>query len=695
MGALLQFIGDGGHTLAAALFAALGIFSLRGRDGTPERALLTAALLLTACWALYISFGGVARPLSGLVESVRNAGWLLLMFVILRQGESLRESRRRGEMLAICAVYVAIAGLLAAQCFIDLVWRQMSAEGDLNHLLVRVSLMLRMMTAIGGLMLAHNLYGSAAPAGRARIALLMGALAAMWTYDLNLYAIAYAAMDRADELYALRGVMMAMLAPIIALGLQRGGAGQLRLSRAATFRSLSIVAVGLYVMVLAAVVAMVELIAGPHARLVEIGALFLMALLALLLLPSPRFRARLKVQVAKHFFQHRYDYRLEWLRFGDTIGRPGESAPPLGVRAVKAVAEITESPAGMLLLRDDSGRLMVETHWNWPGSTADAAGLDNDAVAGLERADWIVDVDRVRQGDAKVPIPDWMTQDQRIWALVPLLHYNRLIGAILLTRPPLDRRLDWEDFDMLRAAGRQVATYISEAQGQQALDDAQRFDEFNRRFAFIIHDVKNLVSQLSLLARNAQRHADNPDFRADMVLTLQESVGKMNDLLARLSQHNKARAEEPRAVDLGEIARRIGQGRARQHPVEVTGDAPPALADPARVEQILAHLVQNAIEASAPDTMVRLKLESDERSARISVIDQGCGMTAEFVRRELFKPFSSSKAGGFGIGAFEARTLAEAMGGRIEVESRPGAGSIFTLILPLVEPAQMTTGKAA
>src|SRR3546814_9638874 len=156
-------------------------------------------------------------------------------------------------------------------------------------------------------------------------------------------------------------------------------------------------------------------------------------------------------------------------------------------------------------------------------------------------------------------------------------------------------------FDMLRAAGRQAASYLSEAQGQRALDDAQRFEEFNRRFAFIIHDVKNLVSQLSLLARNAERHADNPDFRADMVLTLKESVGKMNDMLARLSQHNKGRAEEPRPMALRDVAEQVTRTRSRQHAIAVTGDAPPVLADPARVEQIVTHLLQNAIDASNPE----------------------------------------------------------------------------------------------
>ena len=208
-----------------------------------------------------------------------------------------------------------------------------------------------------------------------------------------------------------------------------------------------------------------------------------------------------------------------------------------------------------------------------------------------------------------------------------------------------------------------------------------------------MHDVKNLVSQLSLLARNAERHADNPDFRADMVLTLKESVGKMNDMLARLSQHNKGRAEEPRPMALREVAEQVARTRSRQHEISVTGDAPPVMADPARVEQIVTHLLQNAIDASEPQSSVEMRLSADDQGASLAVIDQGRGMTAEFIRRELFKPFSSSKAGGFGIGAFEARALAQAMDGRIDVESKPGVGSRFTLRLPLAQ--QDMRGKAA
>ncbi|SCW88053.1 putative PEP-CTERM system histidine kinase [Sphingobium faniae] len=693
MSILLQFVGNWGHALAATLFAALGIFILRRRDGEVEPRLMAAALLMTSCWALYVSFGGVGQSLSGWGESVRNAAWLLLMFVMLRRGPA----GRTGPIFAIGLVYAAVVGLLMLQSFTDFVAQQLSDESELHHPLTLLSLILRMMTAVGSLVLVHQLYTAWPVRDRGRVILLLAALAAMWTYDFSLYAVGYFAPGHMHALYALRGVMMALLAPIIAVSLRKELPGRLKLSRSLTFQSLSVAAVALYVILFAAATVLIELIAGPYARVMEIGGVFFMAVTALILLPSPQLRALWKVQVAKHFFQHRYDYRTEWMRFGETIGRPGSDAPALGERVAKAVADITDSSGALLLLRGEDGQLMFETHWNWDSDFPETPLLSREVALRLEQTGWIIDIEAAQGDAAAMPLPDWTKGDGRGWALVPLIHFGKLIGAILLARPPIDRRLDWEDLDMLRAAGRQAATYISEAQGQEALSDAQRFDEFNRRFAFIMHDVKNLVSQLSLLARNAERHADNPEFRADMILTLKESVGKMNDLLARLSQHNKGRTEEPRSMMLRDMADGVARSRARQHPVRVTGDALPVMADPVRVEQILVHLLQNAIDASTPDSPVELRLFTQRDRAGVEIVDHGTGMTAEFVRRELFKPFSSSKTGGFGIGAFEARELAAAMGGRIDVESKPGVGSRFTLRLPLASEgiSTMRKGEAA
>lgn len=685
MGATLQFIGDWGHALAAALFAAVGIYLLRRRTEAAELRLLAVAALVTSCWALYVSFGGVSTPLSGIGESVRNAAWLLAMLFLLRRGPVGRTS----TIGAVVAVYAAVAGMILLQSFIDVSWHQIAVDRDVHRALMAVSLILRMLTAIGCLLLVHQLYAAWPARERGGMPLLLGALAAMWTYDLNLYTLSYVVPDRVDELYALRGLLMAVLAPVMAAGLRKDIATRVQFSRALTFHSLSVVAIALYMILLVAAVILVELIAGPYARLIEIGAVFFASVSAMVLLPSRQVRAFWKVQVAKHFFQHRYDYRAEWMRFGETIGRPGTDAAPLGQRVSKAVADITESPAAILFLRDDSGACAFETDWNWGAGLPDGAHLPADLARRMEEG-WIIDLGRA---ESRSLVPDWLDHEPRAWALTPLIHYGRLIGVILLARPPIDRRLDWEDFDMLRAAGRQAATYISEAQGQQALDDARRFDEFNRRFAFIIHDVKNLVSQLSLLARNAERHADNPQFRADMVLTLKESVGKMNDMLARLSQHNKARPEEPRPLDVRALVAHVARSRGRHHPVEIEGDAPRAMADPVRTEQIVTHLLQNAIDASPAGSPVVLRLSADGPDAVLDIIDKGTGMSAEFVRRDLFKPFSSSKAGGFGLGAFEARSLAEAMGGRVEVESKPGAGTRFTVRLPRAPSAAITPDR--
>jgi putative PEP-CTERM system histidine kinase len=236
----------------------------------------------------------------------------------------------------------------------------------------------------------------------------------------------------------------------------------------------------------------------------------------------------------------------------------------------------------------------------------------------------------------------------------------------------------------LRLAGRQVASYLAESRGQEELLDAKRFDEFNRRFAFIMHDIKNLVSQLTLVARNAERHADNPKFRADMVATIQSSVDKMNDLLARLSQHNRGRMDGARTVSLRAVVEAVVANKRGAHPLHVDGRSDIlALADPLRLEQALAHLVQNAIDASPEEEPVAITIDHGDDGAVLAIIDKGNGMSAEFVRNRLFRPFASTKEGGFGIGAYEARTLVAAMGGRLEVTSREGKGSRFEIILPV------------
>ena len=167
-----------------------------------------------------------------------------------------------------------------------------------------------------------------------------------------------------------------------------------------------------------------------------------------------------------------------------------------------------------------------------------------------------------------------------------------------------------------------------------------------------------------------------------MVATLQDSVGKMNALLARLAPKDHGRGEAPRPIGLRKIAEQLAARKSDAHPIRIAaGPECDAMADPVRLETALTHLVQNAIDASQADQPVCLAVGSDENEAWIAIEDSGVGMDEEFVRDKLFRPFSSSKTGGFGIGAFEARSLVSEMGGRIDVDSRAGEGTRFTITL--------------
>jgi putative PEP-CTERM system histidine kinase len=412
-----------------------------------------------------------------------------------------------------------------------------------------------------------------------------------------------------------------------------------------------------------------------------------MSISALLILPSGRFKAWVNVMIAKNFSQHRYDYRSEWMRFADTIGCPSHDAAPFYERVIKSLADIFDSPGGLIFVPNDEGRLTLQARWNWSTAQIPANCATSQTMPFFESTEYILAMDDMRAGkDNRCDpgaVPQWLYDEDRAWAVVPLVHFGKLAGLAILSRPRLPRALDWEDLDMLRVVGRQLASYLAEAASQQALAENRQFEQFNRRFAFVMHDIKNLVSQLSILARNAEKHADNPEFQVDMVDTLRASVDKMNELLARLSQHNKTKHNPPTAIDIGETVMHAVHSSRLVYPVDAQlASGLFVFADPSRVETIIGHLVQNAIEATPDGAPVKITSRAQGKQVAVIIIDTGIGMSESFIADQLFKPFESAKQSGFGIGAYEARALALSMGGHLRVESRPGKGTVFTLLLP-------------
>lgn len=682
------------HALAASLFATLTLWQARAGARHPGQRLLLASYALTACWAWLgaLALGGALVPLA---ETARNLGWVALLYGLSDfDGETGQRQR------AVRLVYGAVAAVLGLQFIADGLPLLISL-GRAEPTAAIAALGLRTIAAAGALVLVHNLYGKIGAGGLTSLRLSMIALALMWTYDLLLYSVAHFDGQSFSTLNGWRGAAVALSAPLLALGARRSGNWRIRLSRAATFQSLSLLAICGYFGVMTVLATAMRSAGWDWARVAAIGALAVMTIAAMVLVPSRRARNWATVKIAKHLFEHRYDYRSEWLRFTETLGRVGADAAPLGERVIRAFADIVDAPAGLLLVAGDTGHIELAAAWNWPDPFVADGDVDSDRVfwTSLEANGRIVELDAHRQArgferDRDLVVPEWMIRDADAWAAVPLLHHGRLVGIVLLAGPEYRRALDWEDFDLLRTAGRQAASSLAEAHGQQALSNAQRFEEFNRRFAFILHDIKNLVSQLSLLSRNAERHADNAEFRADMVATLKSSVGKMNDLLARLAPHGALRNERATPVALDDLLDEVVGAKRRDHRIELASDGGlVALADPLQLEQALGHLLQNAIDASPADQPVLVRARRLGSWVVIEIIDCGCGMDSDFVRNRLFQPFASTKQDGFGVGAFEARALIAAMGGRLSVDSRPGRGSRFTVRLTAA-PAPAATAPA-
>lgn len=414
------------------------------------------------------------------------------------------------------------------------------------------------------------------------------------------------------------------------------------------------------------------------------------------LLFSERLNARLKVFVSKHFVPFRYDYREEWLRLIDTLVST-DTDLPLPERVIKALAEIVGSPAGMLWTRaDESRQLMALSGWNMQSLPEAGIAIDDPMIVFMLERQWIIDTAELSRRPelyAGLQRPLWLDTFPDGLLIVPLISNATLTGLIMLHQPGSNFRLSFEEIDLLRTSGRQVAAFLAQYEADQKLAEGRQFEAFNRLTAFVMHDLKNLIAQQSMMLRNAAKHKGNPAFIEDVMATIDNSVLRMNKLLQQLKSGEATGTRQcVRAAAV--LADAVERCRGRE-PVPQFSDTASDLQiwiDRERFTAVLVHLIRNAQEATARDGSVHVAVGMADNGVAITIEDDGCGMEPEFIRTRLFRPFDTTKGSkGMGIGAYQARTLILDAGGSLQVDSEPGVRTRFTILLPLRESAAVTS----
>jgi putative PEP-CTERM system histidine kinase len=631
---------------------------------------VTAAWAMSVAWSWEVPFDGLA----GWLELARGATWYGLILHLYRRSITVH----RQLMPAFITMGLLALLLVSGLPLFDLLANQPMLSLWSAGIAVRLGL------AVCNLLLLENLYLNNPDETRWHVNLLCVALGGLFSYDLLICADGLMYHRLSLVLAEGRAPVTALVAPLLVLsaGRNRRWKADISVSREVVFHSATLIVSGLFLLSLAATGELFRHTGSDWGQVAEIALGFAGVLTVAVLTTSASARSRLRATIVDHFFAHRYDYRREWMRCLETLTVP-QAHTGLHRRAIHAIAEVVDSPAGALFVRGpEEAAFQWADSWNMPATTQPVP-RDHTVIAAFGRGHWIVELDALPMSSPEAK--SCFAELSQPWLAIPLSHSGEVIGFVVLAQARAQFKLDREVFDLLRVVGGEVASRIVEQRAAQALLQAAQLREYSQRFAFVIHDIKNLSGQLSMLLTNAEVHADNPAFQRDMLATLRASVEKITRLLARLQPHRQEHSPAlpaPRERLQGLVAAaRINRGVAIQ--LEGGSIDTSIAIDPDSFDAAITHLLNNAIEAGGKEP-VRVLVSQDASSILIDIVDQGDGMPPEFVRDELFRPFVSTKGSGHGIGAYQARELLRGAGGDLLVLSHPGSGTTMRLLLPCV-----------
>ncbi|WP_281301645.1 MULTISPECIES: XrtA/PEP-CTERM system histidine kinase PrsK [unclassified Iodidimonas] len=663
--------------LTAVGFIALALLLLRRGWRQRQSRLFAMAAFIHGLWAASQIYGTFpfSTHLAWLLYTAHFLGWALFLVSLLPQSSEQSSGQSLGGLQRIVGL---LAPILILSKIISLL-----GFGIAPALLGQIIYILDLSSMILGLAALVGVFQATNDYERWHLKFICIPLGVAFAYDLVVHAQIFAMGDMNTAYHNIRGLLNLAIVPFLFISAARYKFWRdpFFVSRQAVLYSLTLIGVGFYLLLVAAAALILPELSEDAALPLQIGLFFFALMMLLFFLSSGSARARIKLFVARHFYSRKYDYAHEWRRLMGTLATDGRNNSSLEYRIIKACAEILESPGGALwVLEQDRPRLQAT--WNFRPAAHSPHPVSIDLFQDDQGALHCLYDQRLAQSP--------FHEDRAAWIVIPLPHLQNLNGFLILTYPRVANKIDVEDEDLLLLVAQQCASFLAESKAAAILEENRQFARFNRQYAFVAHDLKNIISQLSLMLKNFDKHSANPEFQRDMHETIQHSVERMQKLITRLTQveAGKGSAEEPEEIAVypilqHELAKRAenGGGKALLK-ADIAAHNLMLHVPKERFCATIGHLLSNAFEAGDVKDEVEVSLDLIGDKIIIDITDHGAGMSPEFIRDTLFVPFRSTKRSGFGVGAFQCREFAREQGGDLDVISSPGSGTTMRLSFP-------------
>ena len=685
------------HAIVAAL-AGLSSLALAtaglviGRPGWITRSFAAGMVMFSLeSFATMALLGGVEAPrgqvfwlnVREVTRILAPLAWLVFVSAITRDHAAPLPAIWRRRLTVASAMAVALSGAVVTlggvqHSIIPAPFEQMTLTGI--GLLSAIFQILLTVAVMAGL---EACLRSSRGTSRRRIKFLVLGLGGVFAVRFYLLSqtLLLRSLDAASLSIATATFLVADIVIAVSLARTRLPESQLSVSRSVVYRSVVVGILGGYLLVVGGLGWLLNYLQIPETAFWVPMVVFVSALCLTAVLLSEQARWRLKRFIALNFYRSKYDYREQWIAFTRRLG-PLLTIADLTPQLLERVAEAVGSDAAMVYIADDRSR-----HYHLAGSLgvrSSPPSIDPDSplLASMAEGPLVLDSALDWGGDVAEAFSEGSV-------IVPLGWPGHRTGFLVVGPERAGMPYTPEDLEFMSTVGQQATGSIVAAKLSEDLARSREFDAFARVSSFVIHDLKNMTTSLSLLSQNAVKYLDEPDFQKDTIRTLARTVERMQGLLTRLSSRAEPVAQDSRLVDLASVVQDALAGVAIPGSIKVVTDlesVAPILGDPEALSRVVQNLVTNAVQAMDGGGTIAVAVKPGTGSTVLSVADTGCGMAEDFIRHSLFVPFRSTKRGGWGIGLYQVKEIVDRHGGTFVVTSKEGVGTTFEIALPVASP---------